>query len=317
MSTPSVLIGLTNLTLDKHLQELITSEREILTEIITYIREVDCRKMFLSFGYPSLFEYLTRRMGYSNASAQRRIDAARLTRNVPEVLTHLESGEINLSQISIMALAIRQIGKNSHTVDTEIKEHLVNSIAGKDLKQTEIIISKTLNLQIHEGTKARHQKDESVRFELTLTKEQWKKLNQTRDILSTSLPNGSNRNNLIEYLCDGVISKKAKAACKKAQAPKTSRAKPTKSDAKIKRHQPTPARESIPKSIQREVFARDKCSQFQSKITGHKCSSTWNLTLDHIQPVWAGGGNSADNLRVFCASHNAEVYREQTGTRYV
>lgn len=174
MSESSFLKGLTNLTLDKNLQELIASEREILTEIITYIREVDCRKLFLSFGYPSLFEYLTRRMGYSNASAQRRIDAARLTRVVPEVLNHLESGEINLSQISVMTQAIRQVGKSSHTVDTEIKEHLVNTIAGKDLKQTEIIVSKTLNLQIHEGTKIKHQKDESVRFELTLSKEQCK-----------------------------------------------------------------------------------------------------------------------------------------------
>lgn len=317
MSESSYLKVLTNLTLDENLQELIVSEREILTEIIAYIREVDCRKMFLSFGYPSLFEYLTRRMGYSNASAQRRINAARLTNEVPEVLSHLESGEINLSQISVVTQAIRQAGKNSHKVDIAIKENLINTIAGKDLKQTEIIVSKTLNLHVQEGAKAKHQKDESVRFELTLTKEQWKKLNQTRDILSNSLPNGSNWNNLIECLCDGVISKKDKEALKKTRTPKTSRPKSTESDLNIRQNQKTSDRKAIPKSIQREVFARDKCCQFQSKIVGHKCSTTWNLTLDHIQPVWAGGKNSADNLRVLCASHNAEVYREQTETRYV
>ncbi|OYZ17813.1 MAG: hypothetical protein B7Y39_14670 [Bdellovibrio sp. 28-41-41] len=317
MSKKSFLKGLTNLILDENLQDLVASEREILTETIIYIREVDCRKMFLSFGYPSLFEYLTKRIGYSNASAQRRIDAARLTQDVPEVIEHLESGEINLSQISVMAHLIRQAGKVSQKVDGETKENLVNTIAGKDLKQTEVIVSRTLNIPIQEGTKTKHQKDESVRFEITLTKEQWRKFNQARDVLSNSLPNGSDWNNLIEYMCDDVILKKDKAAPRKIRASKVFEAKTAKTDLNFDRDQVHLGREAIPKSIQREVFSRDNCCQFQSKITGHKCSSTWNLTLDHIQPVWAGGRNSAENLRVFCASHNAEVYREQTGTRLV
>ena len=32
--------------------------------------------MHLDFGYSSLFDYLTERMGYANGSAQRRIDVA-------------------------------------------------------------------------------------------------------------------------------------------------------------------------------------------------------------------------------------------------
>ncbi len=317
MSTKSFLKKLTNLILDEKLQDLVAREREILSEIIIYIREVDGRKMFLSFGYPSLFDYLTKRMGYSNASAQRRIDAARLTHDVPEVLAHIESGEINLSQISVMAQAIRQVAKCSQKVDAETKESLINNIIGKNLNETEVIVSRVLNIPIQETARAKHQKDESVRFEITLTKEQWKKFNQARDVLSNSLPNGSEWNDVIEYMCDEVILKKDKAAPRKVRTSKKFDAKTAKAVLNTRQDQITPSRETIPKSIEREVFTRDKCCQFQSKITGHKCSSTWNLTLDHIQPVWAGGGNSADNLRVFCASHNKEAYREQTGTRLV
>ncbi len=162
MAKKSFVKNLSNLTLDENLQQLVIGEREILAEIIIYIREVDCRKMYLEFVYPSLFEYMTKRMNYSNASAQRRIDAARISFDVPEVLEHLESGDINLSQLSVMAQAIRFVDKSSQKVDFEIKENLVTQILGKDLSQTEVIVSDTLNIPIKEASRAKHQKDESV-----------------------------------------------------------------------------------------------------------------------------------------------------------
>ena len=55
MSEKSFVKKLTDLIVDSNLQQLITGERDILTEIIIYIREVDCRRLYLSFGYPSLF----------------------------------------------------------------------------------------------------------------------------------------------------------------------------------------------------------------------------------------------------------------------
>jgi 5-methylcytosine-specific restriction endonuclease McrA len=273
--------------------------------------------MYLEFGYPSLFEYLTKRMGYSNASAQRRIDAARLSKDVPKVLEHIESGEINLSQISMMAQATRDLAKNSEPASIETRERLVNEVLGKNLGQTEIIVSQTLNIPIKEGSKTKHQRDESVRLEVTLTKEQWEKFNQARDVVSNSLPNGSDWGNVIEYISELVISKKDKAAPRRARSSQFSSSEIKKTEVNTCVVEASNGRTHIPNSIQREVFTRDKCCQFQSKVTGHKCSSTWKLTLDHIKPVWAGGSNSADNLRVFCASHNLEAYRNQVGIRNV
>lgn len=316
MSEKTFVKKLTDLVVDSNLRQLITSEREILSEIIIYIREVDGRKLYLSFGYPSLFEYLTKRMGYSNASAQRRINVARLTSEVPEVMEHLESGEINLSQISLMTQAIRQVNKGADEVSTQTKEQLVADLLGKDLKQTEVIVSAALNIPIKESSKAKHQKDESVRFEVTLTKEQWAKFNKARDLLSNSLPSGS-WDHVIESMSDLIILKRDKAAPKKARASKISTCEAKNPVLQPPQEQIKQTRTAIPKSIQRDVFARDKCCQYQSRITGQKCSSTWNLNLDHIKPVWAGGTNTVDNLRVFCASHNAHEYREQAGIRLV
>ena len=46
MSKKSFVKKLTDLIVDSNLRQLVTGEREILTEIIIYIREVDCRRNF-------------------------------------------------------------------------------------------------------------------------------------------------------------------------------------------------------------------------------------------------------------------------------
>ena len=77
---------MTNSELEKSLKALVAREREILHDILEKIAEVDRRKLFLARGYPNLFEYLTGEIGLASASAQRRIDAVRLSHEVPEVI---------------------------------------------------------------------------------------------------------------------------------------------------------------------------------------------------------------------------------------
>lgn len=58
----------------------------------------------LAQGYPSLFEFLVKEIGYSPSSAQRRIDGARLLNQVSEISAKLvekiETGSLKLSQIN-------------------------------------------------------------------------------------------------------------------------------------------------------------------------------------------------------------------------
>ena len=51
-------------------------------------------------------------------------------------------------------------------------------------------------------------------------------------------------------------------------------------------------------SVRRQIFDRDgaKCAE---------CGTTKNLTIDHIVPVKAGGGDEPENLQVLCRSCNS------------
>jgi hypothetical protein len=73
-------------------------------------------------------------------------------------------------------------------------------------------------------------------------------------------------------------------------------------------------RKKISIKIQREVFrnAKYRCEFIDGK-TQHRCASSFQLQIDHVKPVWAGGGDDAFNLRCLCGVHNRMIYRKQKG----
>ncbi|OYZ23873.1 MAG: hypothetical protein B7Y39_03165 [Bdellovibrio sp. 28-41-41] len=296
----------TNQNLDANLKSLVASEREILAEILIHIVEVERRKLYLKLGFSSLFDYLTKSIGYANGSAQRRIDAARLSFDVPEVIDKLESGEINLAQVSLLQKSIREKQVISKTkIDVQSKLDLIEQLANKSFSESEVLVTRALDIQLKEQIKTNHQKDESVRLEITFSKAQWQKLMKMRELLSNSLPNGSNWDQVLEYVSDKIIQQKDKTRV----VSRSSTVKEPKSS--------QGARQAIPVNVQRQIFRRDQCCQYKDKHSGKQCGSTWRLEIDHIQPIWSGGSNKLENLRVLCASHNREVYRWQANLSQV
>ena len=212
---------LTDQKLDEQLKSLAVSERELLSDILVHVREVDRRRLYLVFGYGSLFDYLTKSIGYGNGCAQRRIDAARLSIDVPAVIARIESGELNLSQVSLVQKAIRQVqSKTSLKIDAKTKEKLIEELADKSVAESEVLVTQTFNFQPSEATCVRHQRDESVRLEVTLSKVQWQKMLKMRELLSHSLPCGS-WDQILEYVSDEVIQKKDKTNAKDNARAKT------------------------------------------------------------------------------------------------
>lgn len=79
--------------------EAVSNERAAITAVLYYIEEVESRLLYAAH-YPSLFAWLTEELGYSEGQAQRRIDGARLLRQLPTLAVKLESGLLNLNHVS-------------------------------------------------------------------------------------------------------------------------------------------------------------------------------------------------------------------------
>ena len=78
-------------------KRLAANQRSLEVHILDHLDEIDRRGLALRRGFSSLFDYAVRELGYTDAAAQRRIQAMRLCRRHEWVRAKLQSGELNLT----------------------------------------------------------------------------------------------------------------------------------------------------------------------------------------------------------------------------
>ncbi len=206
--TTKELRYLKNSELDSCIKSLAQQERELLTQVLHVIKEIDNRRLYLELSYSSLFAYLTESVGYSAASAQRRIDAARLLNEIPALSEKIENGEIHLTQASMIQKAAREIKRTRQmVVSTKDKLDLLSSLSGKNQRETEIQVAQYFDMPIIQKSIERAQSDDSVRLEITLSKSQYEKLKQAQALLSHTVPS-NHLADFIEYISGRVIKQK-------------------------------------------------------------------------------------------------------------
>lgn len=98
---------LTDRVLLEKIDLLVQSERELLSEILHHLREVDRRKLFSSLRYSSLHDYAIRHLRYSADQADRRVKAMRLLRDLPEIEEAIDSGKLTLTHLGLLQSAFK------------------------------------------------------------------------------------------------------------------------------------------------------------------------------------------------------------------
>jgi 5-methylcytosine-specific restriction endonuclease McrA len=270
------------------------TESKIRLTILEYINEVSRRKLYLKFDCTSLFQFLTEKFKLSPACAQSRIDGARLLNEIPSIAEDIKSGDLNLTQMSIVARSVREKSK-TQAVGTELKREILEEIKGLDLKATQTSVCAKLEIAPVVYEKVRLQADRSSRIEATFTEEQLAEQNRVRDLVSHTHPHLS-----FEALVDLLTKNFLKRNDPELKA--TSLNEVTLSQ----------SRGYVPRPVRRVVFKKQKCCQHKNS-DGHICGSTFQLQIDHIMPIWAGGGSEIENLQVLCGVHNRLKYKKEAG----
>ena len=78
-------------------RRLATDQRCIEVHILDHLDEIDRRGLALRRGFSSLFDYAVRELRFTDAAAQRRIQAMRLCRRHGWVRASLQSGELSMT----------------------------------------------------------------------------------------------------------------------------------------------------------------------------------------------------------------------------
>ncbi len=245
------------------------------------------RRLWLEFGATSMFDFMTRaHFHYAPVVAQRKIDAARLLQVLPEIKELVASDELNLTQLGMVGAGLRQ-----KTVPIELQRELIQSIRGQTVKNTQVILNEKLELEVKSQTKARVQRDGSVRVEMTFTKDEWAIIEHAKELVSHSVPSGELKE-VISYCARFTVAKK------------TGRALTSLKEVKVRQGL------GVSRSTRRLVFERDKSCR-HVHANGERCNSRYQLQVDHIISRWKGGEHKLDNLQLLCGIHNRLKYQRE------
>lgn len=304
--------------IDQRLKSLAAQERELLCDIIEAIQEINRCKGYLELGYPSLFAYLHEGIGFSEGSAHRRIEAARLVTEIPEMMTDIKSGDLKLTQVALVQQAAREkLKTSSSVVTTQEKQQILEKIAQQTFKQSQQQVAAFFELPIKEQTKQTVQADDSVRLEITLPRQLFEDMKRAQAMMSHSVPN-ADWGDYLQFLTEAYLKQQTKV--RKRNASQTT---DRTTDSRSAKTCPTSTLETkslVPKTVEhfstrhRKILLKSSpVCQYRDPVTHKQCRSEWFLQIDHIHSRWAGGPATFENAQVLCGAHNRLKYAKEIG----
>lgn len=311
---------LSNQDLLQRFGKLVRTERKVTHLILEAIAEIDRRKIYLEMAYPSLFEFLMKEHGYSESAAVRRIDAARLLRQVPEMAQKIESGLLNLSQLSQVQKSLRQVrATTGHSVSPNQTRELLNKIQGKSSQSSQVILAQELGVNPVITASPKMHADESVTLSLTFSKDQMQILRAVQDQVSHAVPL-KDWAQLFLYLSKRQLAQQSLKEAKtktlsrvQAESENNNRALAlNKVPVPLPNQHSAPPKTVTPKTRMTLLHPSAACC-FRHHGSGKVCGSRRFLQIDHVQPQWAKGSHRPENLQVLCAAHNRWKYRTEAG----
>jgi hypothetical protein len=312
-------------------ENLVRSERAILTQVLHHLREINCRRMFSDLGFRSLFEYSVKKLGYPEDQAYRRINAMRLLDAIPEIESKINDGSVTLTTLSLAQSHFRNQEKTEkRSLTANEKVETLKLLENKSSREAEKVLSERSGSKgdLHQD-KFRVVGAQHVELKFVISTEVQEKLNRLKNLLAHSQPNLAMAD-LLELLCDLALEKPEKSKQGRLTVQKVVPEEvhpkmepkfnvvPSPRAGDVLNNKPglnaepftLPRNRYISAPLRQEVWFRDKgcCTQ---------CGSTRALQVDHIEPFSLGGTHSIDNLRLLCRSCNQRAAIKKIGLSHM
>jgi hypothetical protein len=204
---------LSNERLHAVLTALAAEERKLTLEILHHLREVERRSLFAERGHSSLFEYVTKELLYSEASAQRRISAMRALKELPELETKVESGELKLTQIAQVQSFLKSEKNAGKPYSIEAKRELFQETIGRSTRETERLLAEK-SPSFGQKERVRLVTESLTQITFTADRALVEKLEKVKNRFAHRLPAGASMKDVITYLADVVLEKEDRKVSK-------------------------------------------------------------------------------------------------------
>jgi hypothetical protein len=210
------LMNLKSQALVLDLKNLVGEERKLKARILHYLWVIQCKRIFAEFGYPSLFEFCIKHLGYTEAETQRRISAMKLLGELPQIEEKITEGKLSLSALAMAQSLFRQEAKNENSFSKEQKIEVLEVLENKSVRECEKELLKFSSQLILPRERVRSITENTVEVKFNAPNEFIEKLEKLKALRSHKT-GGASTYETISNLVDEALkeAQKEKLGCKK------------------------------------------------------------------------------------------------------
>ncbi len=172
-------------------EKWVRNERKSTHIVLLHIIECEKRELYKKYGYDKMFSYLTKHFKYSEPSAYARLQSAQVLKKIPEVVEQLEEGSVNLTQLVHLQRGLKNKAHKGQIITKEQTKEILEKIENKTGFETQKLLAVEFNEPIKEHEVVRPQRDESVRLEMTFTKEEFEEIQLAKSLISHQCVTGT------------------------------------------------------------------------------------------------------------------------------
>lgn len=262
------LKNLTDTQLIKDTKTLVSQELKYLVAVLKNLIEIERRKLFSEFKYPSMLEFIIQELGYTNSAASRRLQSARLLGEIPDIESKIRSGSLSITNLHRASIFF----KKERIKDTSTRRMILSKLENKSQLDCEkILLELTPRPLPSEGI--RPVSKEHVQLKINVLETTHKKLDDVKCLLGLHV--------IDEFF--STLADEAKENITRKRFKLTKNGRETHSESR------TPSNHD--KRTTYEKAQEKKCEN---------CGGLFLLQQDHIHPYARGGKSDSSNLRLLC-----------------
>jgi hypothetical protein len=324
------------------LAQLVSQARRVEADVVAHIGEVDERRLYARFAFPSMFAYCTQELHLSEAGAYRRIAVARAARQHPMLLAMLRDGRLHLGSIAalvsvltvenrdlVLARAIHRSKRDVEALVAELSprpdvassnrklptrpmpDPAPRPVATVALATPLVEAGPRLDAELSPGrvdpAQPRARKVMTLsparyKVQFTASAELRDKLERLTALMRSETPDGD-----LAKIIERLVTEKL-ARIDARRFARTTAPRRTLQDSRFE-----PVTRHIPAAMRRAVHERDGGRCRYRDEHGRQCTERQRLEFHHRHPFGLGGDHSVDNLSLLCPAHNRHIAAQDYG----
>jgi len=315
--------------------------------VLAYIAEIDARHLYLHEGFESMRAFCVQRMELSDDAAAKRLQLARLARQMPQLFPAIADRRLSLYAVRLLAARLTPsnveclIAECAHKTGEEIERLLAirfpqaeplrldDGVSVQVIPQNtagryaQLVAMKQTNAN---SNAARHSSlpeafPPIVNVAGPKVRTRVEPLTATRYTLQVTLSDATHDKlrRLQDLLAHTIPNRDIAELIDRSFDALIERIEKRRFGASARGHgrHPSPTVRTIPVRVKRAVFDRDGGACTLRFEDGRICRSRWKVEFDHVVPVAKGGRSTIENVRMLCRAHNQGAAESEFGLEHV